>query len=140
LGLIDKYTKKQGIYTPLDTLYNELAQNSLMQLIQKSSFLCEVCAERMSAYVIEFQDWKIVRLAQCVFGLLNKRITAHDQLSSFMYNTPTNKFESQKNMAWCVSLASIKLLLSSINTLVQWCYHSSEVWDSKVKTVTKKNK
>lgn len=155
LYIVDEYTKKQDTYMPIDTLYKELAQNMLIQLIQPSPSLCKICAQLVSAYVLEFQDWKMVRVAQCMFRLLKTTIiktcpdeiqfintdsttqqAMYDQLSSFMYNAPVDKIESQRNIAWCVSLACVRLLLCSINALVQWC-HSSDSWTSKVKTLTK---
>lgn len=150
LDIVDEYTKKQNIYIPIDTLYKELAQHTLVQLIRESPSLCQTCTELLSTYVLQFRDWKIVRLAQCIFRLLKLNVIkecpddirftntdsamqrdVYDQLSTFIYNAPVDKIESQRNIAWCVSLASARLLLCSIHALVQWC-HSSESWTTKV--------
>lgn len=157
LNMIEMYTATQIDYISLDNLIDQYLQNNFIQLLQTSSYLSHRFVCILSDYIIQFQNWKLVKLGQCMnhclrtqlFQLCRREIdnatfqhvfphAIHNVISNYIFtNGPIIDIPKRRNEAWCVSLSFTRFIWYCVYRLVQWNKKRDETWSSQV---YKKNK
>lgn len=152
LNLIEAYTTTQIEYKSLDDLIDQYSQNDFIQLLQTSSYLAHRFICILSDYIIQFQNWKLVKLGQCMnrclrtqlFELCRREIDnatfqhvethdIHNVISSYIFgNGPNTHIENRRNEAWCLVLSFTRFTWYCIYRLVQWKENGDKIWSSQV--------
>lgn len=156
LNLIDTYTTTitvENDYIPLDELHAQLTQNQLIQLLQASPYLTQQCVQKLANYIIQFKNWKLLRLGQCVHRcLLNqgklsmlcsqieKNVTfqhveaqqIYEAITNYIYaEGPYSEIGQRRNEAWCLAMSLTRFTWYCVYQLVQWCHKENEPWTSQ---------
>ncbi|KAL7309787.1 hypothetical protein PS15m_010627 [Mucor circinelloides] len=124
-------------YDNLHAIQRKISQHHLLQVATTSPILSEILMTKLASCVILLLDWKVVRIMQSVYrileaGLSRKIFTKFmphklDSILDFIHSGPLDGIESRRNIAWCTSLASIRNVWPLVNTLVNW-NQTSDLW------------
>lgn len=129
-------------YESIHAMQHQISQHHLLKIVIASPILSEILMTKLASYVVLLLDWKVVRIMQIVYRILeavssckifNEFMPQKSYfLSNYIYSGPFDSIETRKNIVWCLSLASIRKVWLLINTLVDWS-QTSDLWTSKVR-------
>lgn len=149
LCLIETFTQSYRYMNP-DEISNQLKKENLVKLAQSSTRLSEKLIQKVSSYVDLFQDWRIVRLVQCLHPCLSIKLykqcdsekytiknsakiaqRVYNLLSDHIYCGPVQDIPQRRTMAWCISMSLPRLLWYCVNGIINWC-KNNELWTEEV--------
>jgi hypothetical protein len=129
-------------YESIHAMQHQINQYHLLKVAIASPILSEILMTKLASYVVLLLDWKVVRIMQIVYRILEAvsscKIFSEFMpqnfyfLSNYIYSGPLDSIETRKNIVWCLSLASIRNVWPLIDTLVNWS-QTSDLWTSKVR-------
>ena len=129
-------------YESIHAIQHQINQHHLLKVAIALPILSEILMTKLASYVVLLLDWKVVRIMQIVYRILEAvsscKIFSEFMpqnfyfLSNYIYSGPLDSIETRKNIVWCLSLASIRNVWPLIDSLVNWS-QTSDLWTSKVR-------
>jgi hypothetical protein len=151
LDCIDTLIHVQSNYITLKDLQTQFMRHELIQLVSLSPYLCQRLKYHVSNYIVQFQNWKLTRLGQCMNHCLPcslkdqctpivtnashnnvKAQTLHSMLSNYIFSGDIQHISQRRSEAWCLSLSFHRFLWYCIYQLVQYCKQNT-TWTQQVK-------
>lgn len=151
LNLLETYTKQQATLS-FDQLTEDLSNDSLIQLTNKSTYLSNILLDTLSHYTIHFYDWRIARLTGCLYHIMTTslkdsvqdmfnykptsfQITQYNivytTLLDYIYSGPLDSVKQRRGTAWCLTLAARHYIFECVYSLIEWQI-SGEPWSFHV--------
>ncbi|GAN08742.1 hypothetical protein MAM1_0220c08258 [Mucor ambiguus] len=134
VDLISEFIKSDQ-YHNLPTMQQNISQHHLLQAAITCPILSRMLMTKLASYVVLLLDWKVVRIMQSVYRSLEAGLSCKlfadfnthqfDSISKFIYSGSLDSLGSRRNLAWCVSLASIRDVWPLVRLLIQQVYFAS---------------
>ncbi|KAI8988190.1 hypothetical protein BDF20DRAFT_910713 [Mycotypha africana] len=152
LQFIEEFLQQQqDSYTSIKTLYKYIKEQRLIHSIRTSTRLVNLFIQKVAAYALLFNDWRILRMMQCIalyfveklpevfqriisFKCGDMEILQHNiqcKIVDFVYAGHNADIATKRQIAWCLAMSSPCFTWHNIKELVQWCETSSP-WSTKV--------
>lgn len=151
LDLIETFVKLDDN----ESMQAYLMQNDCIGLLTISDDLRTRFTRLLSEHIIQFHNWKLFKLTQCVFQLVKTPLfescqqviekatfihvethALYDIISKYVYaEGSVLDIPYRRNEAWCVSLSFTRFLWYCVYRLVQWTQKDNEPWTDQVKYI-----
>lgn len=132
-------------YEAIDTMTDQISQHHLLKTALASPVLSEILWTKLASHVILLSDWKVVRIMQSVYRILEPTLAScrtfkefmpqqqqFNSISNYIHGGPLDTMETRRNLVWCSSLASVRNVWPLVDTLVNWS-QTSDLWTCAVR-------